>query len=136
MSRSGYSDGVDQWDLIRWRGAVASSIRGQRGQAFLRELVVALDAMPVKRLIARELRQGGEVCTLGAIGATRGVDLEALDPKDYSTLASIFGVASPLIQEIEWKNDDAWCVPETPESRWMRMRKWVADNLKPEGTET
>jgi hypothetical protein len=47
MSRSGYSDDHSEWDLIRWRGAVASAIRGKRGQAFLRELLVALDAMPV-----------------------------------------------------------------------------------------
>jgi len=29
MSRSGYTDScdMDQWDLIRWRGAVASAVR-------------------------------------------------------------------------------------------------------------
>jgi hypothetical protein len=37
MSRSGYSDDLENWSLIRWRGAVASAIRGRRGQAFLRE---------------------------------------------------------------------------------------------------
>ena len=31
MSRSGYEDGLEMWDLIRWRGAVASAIRGKRG---------------------------------------------------------------------------------------------------------
>ena len=38
MSRSGYSDDLDNWDLIRWRGQVSSAIRGKRGQGFLREL--------------------------------------------------------------------------------------------------
>jgi hypothetical protein len=56
MSRSGYTeDCEDQWQLIRWRGAVRSAIRGKRGQAFLRELLAALDAMPEKRLIAGDL---------------------------------------------------------------------------------
>lgn len=44
MSRSGYNDDCDGWALIRWRGAVNSAINGKRGQAFLRELVAALDA--------------------------------------------------------------------------------------------
>jgi hypothetical protein len=44
------------WSHIRWRGAVASAIRGGRGQAFLREMLAAMDAMPVKRLVANELR--------------------------------------------------------------------------------
>ena len=56
MSRSGYVDGDDdQWASIRYRGAVKSAIRGRRGQAFLREMLAALDAMPEKRLIAGDL---------------------------------------------------------------------------------
>jgi len=47
MSRSGYSDDCDdQWSLICWRGAVKSAIRGKRGQAFLKEMLAALDALP------------------------------------------------------------------------------------------
>jgi hypothetical protein len=46
MSRSGYDESCDDnWGLICWRGAVASALRGRRGQAFLRELVDALDAV-------------------------------------------------------------------------------------------
>lgn len=55
MSRSGYTEDCDGWDLIRWRGAVASAIRGKRGQAFLREALAALDAMPEKQLISHDL---------------------------------------------------------------------------------
>lgn len=56
MSRSGYSDEIDdQWLSIMWRGRVTSAMRGKRGQAFLRDLVEALDAMPEKRLIAEYL---------------------------------------------------------------------------------
>jgi hypothetical protein len=45
MSRSGYSDDCSGRELVLWRGAVASALRGRRGQAFLRELVDALDAV-------------------------------------------------------------------------------------------
>jgi len=37
---------------------------GRRGQKFLRDLIVALDEMPVKRLIKNDLHAHGEVCTL------------------------------------------------------------------------
>ena len=69
MSRSGYHDGIDQWDLIRWRGAVASAIRGKRGQAFLREMLDALDALPEPKLIAHDLfvRLALRVCYLAHV---------------------------------------------------------------------
>src|SRR5262245_23963732 len=114
MSRSGYSDDLDNWSQIKWRGQVASAIRGRRGQAFLRELADALDAMPVKRLIRDELRAAGEVCALGCIGAKRGVDLEGLDPENHEKLAEAFGIARQLVMEIEWVNDERDWRP-TPE---------------------
>lgn len=79
MSRSGYTDdGLDSWQVIRWRGAVASAIRGRRGQALLTELLAALDAMPVKELIKEQLVEDGAVCALGALGRARGVDMSAI----------------------------------------------------------
>jgi hypothetical protein len=60
MSRSGYSDDCE--DVLawgRWRGRVASAIRGKRGQAFLKELLAALDALPEKRLVANDLKVTG-----------------------------------------------------------------------------
>lgn len=59
MSRSGYSDEeAEPGQFAMWRGQVASAIRGRRGQALLREMLAAMDAMPVKRLIANSLREG------------------------------------------------------------------------------
>lgn len=132
MSRSGYSyDGdVDPWAMIRWRGQVASAIKGKRGQAFLRELIEALDALPEKRLIAHELRQGAEVCAVGAVGVKRGVDLESLDVENYDAIADVFGVARQLIQEIEWMNDEGAPWEDTPERRWSRVRAWAASQLR------
>ena len=58
MSRSGYSDDCDNaWSLIRWRGAVASAIRGKRGQEFLYEMLHALAALPERKLIAFDLKK-------------------------------------------------------------------------------
>lgn len=131
MSRSGYiDDGDNNWSLIRWRGAVASSIRGKRGQAFLRELIEALDALPEKRLIAHELQDGCEVCAIGSVGLRRGVDMSRLDPDDSSTVAGVFGIAEPLVREIEYENDEGAIWNDTPEKRWQRMRDWAVCNLK------
>jgi hypothetical protein len=129
MSRSGYTEDFENWATIMYRGQVASAIRGKRGQAFLQELAEALDAMPSKRLIPNELKQEGEVCTLGAIGVKRGITLEALDPEDPDTLAEKFGIAQQLIREIEWENDEGG-YDRNPEERWERMRRWVASKIK------
>ena len=140
MSRSGYSDDCDDnWQNIMWRGQVSSAIRGKRGQAFLRELLAALDAMPVKALIRNDLEIQPEafippnvatVCTLGAIGKARGLDMADLDPYDYDKIADTFGIAHQLVQEIEWLNDEIGPLKETPEHRWQRMRDWVAKRIK------
>lgn len=142
MSRSGYCDDMDdQWAHIRWRGVVASSIRGRRGQAFLTEMLATLDAMPVKRLIANELAvpikcrcswcqsQGAAVCAIGAVGRSRGVDMDKLDPEDPYGVAGVFGIATPLAQEIVYMNDEGW-YGQTPEQRFDRMRAWVASLIK------
>ena len=128
MSRSGYSECDDYtWDLIRWRGAVASAIRGKRGQALLRDLRDALDAMPAKRLIEGVLATtDGEVCVLGALGRERGVAMAGLNADDPDTVAATFNIAPALAKEIVFHNDEArYGAPETPEQRWTRMRAWV-----------
>ncbi len=129
MSRSGYHEDIDNWDLIRWRGQVASAIRGKRGQGLLRELLAALDAMPEKALVTSEYEtEQGEVCTLGALGKARGIEMKGFDPDDYDGWANTFDVAHQLVQEITFLNDEGW-YNETPEQRWQRMRKWVAAQI-------
>ena len=128
MSRAGYCEDIDQWQLIRWRGQVASAIRGKRGQAFLRELIDALDAMPEKKLIAHELEQNGNVCAIGSVGARRGTDMSKLDPEDPDGIAAAFGIAQQLGREIEFMNDEAYW-NDTDENRWRRMRAWAVENL-------
>ena len=130
MSRSGYSEDLEDWELIRWRGQVASAIRGKRGQRCLSELLSALDAMPDKTLITEELETTeGEVCALGALGRSRGIDMRDLDPGDPESIAEAFNIAPQLAQEIVYLNDEGGGY-ETPEHRWERMRKWVAGLVK------
>ena len=107
MSRSGYSDDFeDNWAQICWRGAVASSIRGKRGQALLVELRDALDAMPVKELISNKFVVEGSFCALGVVGMARGIDLRGIDPEDADEVARQFNIAKPLAREIVYMNDE------------------------------
>ncbi len=112
MSRSGYTDDIDNhWHHIMWRGRVASSIRGKRGQALLRELLAALEAMPNKLLYPNSFATAdGEFCTLGVLGAARGTKMDDLgdaeDGCDEQLVADRFGVAAPLVQEIMYMNDE------------------------------
>ena len=129
MSRSGYSDMDNNWDLICWRGAVASAIRGKRGQAFFKEMLSALDKIETRSLIADDLINEGEVCAIGAVGASRGVDMSKIDPEDHYAVAEAFGIPHALACEIMWMNDD-YAYKETPETRFSRMRAWVQAQIK------
>ncbi len=133
MSRSGYDDYADDpLEIGRWRAQVASTIRGKRGQAFLKELLQALDDMPEKKLIRESLiDDSGCVCTLKAIGLKRGLKLDEIDPDDPETVASRFHITYQLAAEIAYLNDEGAWNGETPEQRWERMRGWVARKIKP-----
>lgn len=129
MSRSGYSDDCENLGL--WRGAVTRAIEGKRGQSFLREMAAALDAMPVKELIAGEVvRDSTHVCAIGSVAVARGMNVKTLDIDDGESVGQAFGVARALACEIAYENDDAGPYSgETPAERWQRMRAWVARHL-------
>ena len=135
MSRSGYTDDLDDnWELVRWRGAVASAIHGKRGQALLRDLLAALDAMPEKRLISGELVTAkGEVCALGAVACARGISVSHIDPTDYEAVAEAFDISEALAREIENENDE---YSTTPENRWKAMHEWTMRQLRRGDSET
>lgn len=136
MSRSGYSEvDDDTWALIRWRGAVNSAIRGKRGQAFLKEMLEALDAMPEKKLHPDILVADGCMCAMGAVVSKRKIEInESLD-FDACDTAEILGIPSALAQEIAFENDEARC-GEIPEERWLRMRAWVCSQINQSGEKT
>lgn len=141
MSRSGYSDDVDDSALNLWRGAVVRAIEGKRGQALLRELVQALDDMPDKRLAAGSFfAADGEFCALGALGDRRGLRLDDLGSSedgdcDPCEVGRRFGVAPALAAEVMWLNDEGLVLDWVPSERandlrWQRMRAWAVQNLK------
>ena len=140
MGRSGYTDDFDDnWGLIKWRGQVSSAIRGKRGQAFLRELRDALDAMPEKRLVKSAdgeiVNDEGDCCALGSVALARGMpNAQELDSTDHELMADTFNVAHQLVQEVEWMNDE-WFgeySKKTPEDRWHWMRDWVGKKIREE----
>lgn len=140
MSRSGYSDDCDGWALIRWRGAVASAIRGRRGQEFLKELLRIMDdtPLPERRLIADQLEDGGQFCAIGLVGKARGVDMSKIDVEDRDAIAEAFGIAKALAAEIMFENDDEYGwrrISDDPvadeRNRFERMRDWVKRLVTP-----
>lgn len=129
MSRSGYSDDLDPLDLGRWRGQVTSATRGKRGQAFFKDLLAALEAMPNKRLVQHELQTGtGEVCALGALGRARDLDMSKIDPSEPEEVSLHFGIAKPLACEVVYMNDEHYSTKDD-EVRWVHMRNWVKNQI-------
>jgi hypothetical protein len=158
MSRSGYTDDGDGLEIGRWRQAVRRSIEGKRGQALLREMAEALDAMPEKELYASNFATpDGEFCALGVLGAKRGTvmtDLGDADECEAEEVARRFGIAHAMAAEIMYMNDEyfdeyewveivgpprnAWHrhpqirqhKSQASAKRWQHMRKWVAEQIK------
>ena len=160
MSRSGYSDDGDcdsNWPFICWRGAVASAMRGKRGQQTLQEIAEALDAMPVKELAKDSLRNAaGEFCTLGALGHARGMDMSRISDDDRTSVAKAFNISEAMAAEImdandehtedyEWKEVEI-CGPmrfprdrhirevrvpvaDANARRWSYMRNWIQERI-------
>jgi hypothetical protein len=147
MSRSGYSDDLDQWALIRWRGAVAAAIRGKRGQALLKEMEAALLALPEKVLCAGDFAKAadGEVCALGSVALKRKLDkgkdlaqalqeLEKEFPEDTAAeeVHAEFGIAEALAKEITYVNDEHGPYGCTPQQRYEVVLAWVREQIKKE----
>lgn len=132
MSRSGYSyDFDDDYTMHLYRGQVASATRGKRGQALLKDILIAMNGMSSKRLIADDLETpDGAVCAIGAAGKLRGVNMSGISPDDTETVAWKFNISDCLAREIVWENDDCGRRNETSEERFVRMRKWVRRQIK------
>lgn len=128
MSRSGYSDNYEY--IALYTRTVNNAFRGKRGQAFLLELAKAMDAMPERRLIAGELiGETGEVCAIGSYCKAKGIDVDAIDYDDPEAVGNLVGVARCMAAEIEYMNDEDGPENETPEQRWIRMRKWIQKTI-------
>ena len=116
--RSDYGSADDLAD--EWFRDVANAIASPKGQAFLRELADALDALPDKALIEEELiDEEGNCCAVGAVCKARGIDATHMDS---AAVAEWLGAPLLLVAEIIDVNDG---YRETPVHRWHRMRRWV-----------
>lgn len=130
MSRSGYSYDYEHMEL--YRASVDRALGGRRGQSFLRELVAALDALPVQRLITNDLESERGVCAIGAVGRARQVVMDGLDAHDPDMLGLYFGIARSMAAEIMFENDEYYG-PENDEQRFQRIRAWAVDKIKEKG---
>lgn len=142
MSRSGYDDcddGCDSNDLNLYRANVDRAFAGKRGQAFLKEMLAAMDALPNEKLIPSIMQdESGEVCAIGAVGKARFLDMDYLnalaEDGDLDLgrwVAKKFGIAECMARDIMYWNDEV-CRRETPKGRFIRMRKWIEGQIKAE----
>lgn len=136
-NRAGYSEDGDEWDFIRWRGAVKSALHGKRGQRFLKDAARVLDTLPEHKLAQGEFEDAGEYCLLGAVAVSSGMDVSGLNYEDTKSLAVTFNISEAMVKEIMYVNDN--CVMDEREycalrnfdstnygeKRWRLMRDWV-----------
>jgi hypothetical protein len=133
VNRSGYAesdDDVGDAYVDEWRRKVVAAMHSPEGQAFLRELAAALDALPDKWLIEKRLvDEEGDCCAIGAVCRARGIDTAGMDDDGMECIAERLGVPWPLACEIVDINDGR---RETPINRWQRMRRWVDRHIAQE----
>jgi hypothetical protein len=141
MSRSGYDESDCDYAMMNlYRANVDRAFAGRRGQAFLKEMLAAMDALPEKKLIPNLMQEEtGEVCAIGSVGKARGLDMERLnalaedeDPDLGRFVGKKFGIAECMARDIMYMNDEAVWKTESPEERFVRMRKWVEEQIKKE----
>lgn len=95
--------------------------------------------MPVKELIENTFRSEQGFCTLGVIGAARGIDMpEIKDEDDWDwhdmreTATHLLKIPDALAAEIMYMNDEGGWYSETPAERWKRMHAWLTKILQGE----
>jgi hypothetical protein len=147
VSRSNYSDDCEHVHL--YRGAVNRALQGKRGQAFLREMLAALDELPWQRLevgtlveltrldaddeLTEDVNAEAHVsgcCAMGAVALKRELDVSNVNAYMSSEVGRAFDIAPSMAAEIAYENDEAGPDDETPEQRWHRVRAWVVAQIK------
>ncbi len=137
MSRTWEGESDNPLDWGRYEAAKRSTLRGRRGQAFLRELVAALDALPQPELSEGALgdQRTGCVCALGAVALAQGQSFADLAKDDGNgspdEAAEWYSISPTLANEIISANDD-WRDGNTVDvrrSRWRHVRAWAVRHL-------
>lgn len=72
----------------------------------------------------------GDVCALGSLCVRRGLDMSKFSQGDPEFIADAVDVAHQLAREVIWVNDEDGRRGETPEQRFIRVRAWVAKQIK------
>lgn len=72
-----------------YRGQVASQMRSKAGQAFLREVLEAIEALPDRRLAEGDLVVDGCMCSLAALALKRRTDAGELREAVLADLARV-----------------------------------------------
>lgn len=147
--------GNDDWDeefpgqSELWWANQARSFRGKKGTAMLLDLLDALRALPIPRLISGRLAdERGGVCAVGALAAYRrskaGEDRAAVlaelarltsddgdtchDEQETINAGVSVGLSTTLSIMLASMNDDAWWRLE-PGERYRRCLEWVETEL-------
>ena len=137
MSRTWEGESDNPLDWGRYEAAKRSTLRGKRGQVFLRELVAALDALPQPELSEGALgdRRTGCVCALGAVALAQGESFADLAQDDGNwspdEAAEWYSISPTLANEIISAND-GWRDGNTVDvrrSRWRHVRAWAVRHL-------
>lgn len=131
MSRVIYNDDADNWDIVRAGGAAKQAIYGKPGQAALREIKAALEALPQKRLAWSVFQdEDGDVCPLGALAKSRGMDITntlAISDAPIEDASNDLGITPTLAAEIMAENDEL--LAQSPEQRYSMMMAWIDGKL-------
>lgn len=150
MSRVEYNDFYDGAYTYEMQcRTLMNATSGRRGQAAVRLLVDALDALPVHRLIADYVQRGGEVCAVGALvvqarvnaGLERTVALASLPAGDNVLDWEVAALATEYVNiahTLAWRMveiNDEDTAGMTPEERWQYVRDWAVSQLHEEARE-
>jgi hypothetical protein len=140
MSRLYYEDDGDYSLEGLQQGWLRSAIKGKRGQQFLRDLVAALDALPIPELSSGALEDSetGCCCAFGAVRRFRGPDNVQLcfhpEEEDLppSYLAEPFGVSETLAWAVVQANEEMFQGNTEPDRRrrWEVVRSWAVRHLQ------
>lgn len=158
MSRFGdYGDNDGStitWEM--WEHNVNAALNGKRGQKALRELLLALDAIPGHRLIRDSFASStpttdapdGQACAIGAWVAYKRIAtgkatgwrecIEQLEtqygyPEGYETSEigkRELGITRVLAEHLAWRNDEMYHSAPTPEALWEATRAYVLSKIR------
>jgi hypothetical protein len=141
-----YDDDSDPSQEGLAAGALRSAIRGKRGQRFIRDLVQALDALPLPELAAGALEdeETGCCCAFGAVRRFRGADAVPLwfhpmeEDMNPDNLVEPFNVSKTLAWSVVQANEDGMIGNDksTRRLRWKQVRDWAVRQLIPPTEET